>query len=272
MPVEQRAEKQASSTGSMQVQRTVNDSFQRALRMMEEAGYGIGENVSVVVDPNLSFMGYTFPGEGGFNIVVSGAAVDSGMPQGLLIHEMSHIYRMKSKHPSHDAEIINAAIGRLMNRGYDRDYQQKILHDIVNSLEDLYADDVAFKVFGKARIFPVKTAGRFFLSWLTPEPEVSGNAGRDGWVNAALMLRNSFALSNMARHGVPDNGNRAAELNRRFLSQLPAGGTEAFEYFHRVMMGLREDVTGSEFGRLLNEYLSRFVEEAERPTSRISKS
>jgi len=77
MPVEQRAEKQASSTGSMQVQRTVNDSFQRALRMMEEAGYGIGENVSVVVDPNLSFMGYTFPGEGGFNIVVSGAAVES---------------------------------------------------------------------------------------------------------------------------------------------------------------------------------------------------
>ena len=116
MPVEQGAEKQASSTGSMQVQRTVNDSFQRALRMMEEAGYGIGENASVVVDPTLSFMGYTFPGQGGFNIVVSGAAVDSGMLEGLLVHEMSHIYRMKSKHPSHDAEIINAAIARFMNR------------------------------------------------------------------------------------------------------------------------------------------------------------
>jgi len=272
MPVEQRAEKQASSTGSLQIQRTVNDSFQRALRMMEDAGYGIGENVSVVVDPNLSFMGYTFPGEGGFNIVVSGAAVDSGMLEGLLVHEMSHIYRMKSKHPSHDAEIINEAIGRIVNRGHNRDYQQKILHDIVNSLEDLYADDVAFRVFGKSRIFPVETAGRFFLSWLTPEPVASGNAGRDGWVNAAIMLRNSFALSNMARHGVPDIENRAAGLNKRFLSQLPASATEAFEYFRKVMMGLREDVTGSEFSKLLNEYLSRFVEEAERPTSRTSKN
>jgi len=240
--------------------------------MMEETGYGIGENVSVVVDPNLSFMGYTFPGEGGFNIVVSGAAVDSGMLEGLLVHEMSHIYRMKSKHPSHDAEIINEAIGRIVNRGHNRDYQQKILHDIVNSLEDLYADDVAFKVFGSARIFPVETAGRFFLSRLTPEPVASGNAARDGWVNAAIMLRNSFALSNMARHGVPDIENRAAGLNKRFLSQLPAGATAAFEYFRKVMMGLREDVTGSEFGRLLNEYLNRFVEEAERPTSRISKN
>lgn len=257
---------------SSRPRRAVDESFRRAKQVMEEAGYGVGDNVSVVVDPDLGFMGYTFPGEGGFNIVVSGAAVDSGMLEGLLVHEMSHIYRMKSKHPSHDAEIINAAIGRFVNRGYDRDYQQKTLHDIVNSLEDLYADDVAFKVFGKARIFPVETAGRFFLSWLTPEPVASGNTRRDGWMNAALMLRNSFALSNMARHGVPDSGNRAAELNRRFLSQLPAGGTEAFEYFHKVMMGLREDVTGSEFGRLLNEYLNRFVEEAERPTSRISKS
>jgi len=271
MPVELRAGKQAGSMGGLQVRETVNDAFQRALQMMEEAGYGIGENVAVVVDPTLSFMGYTFPGQGGFNIVVSGAAVDSGMLEGLLVHEMSHIYRMKSKHPSHDAEIINEAIGRIMNRGYDRDYQQKILHDIVNSLEDLYADDVAFKVFGKARIFPVETAGKFFLSWLTPEPVASGSAGRDGWANAAIMLRNSFALSNMARHGVPDIEKRAAGLNKRFLSQLPAGATEAFEYFRKVMTRLREDVTGREFDRLLTEYLNRFVEEAERPTSRTSE-
>lgn len=260
MPVEQRAEKQTSSTGSVQVQRTVNDSFQRALRMMEEAGYGIGENVSVVVDPNLSFMGYTFPGEGGFNIVVSGAAVDSGMLEGLLVHEMSHIYRMRSKHPSHDAEIINEAIGRIVNRGHNQDYQQKILHDIVNSLEDLYADDVAFRVFGKSRIFPVDTAGKFFLSWLAPDPVATGSATRDRWINASIMLRNSFALSNMARHGVPDIGNQARHLNERFLSRLPVDASKSYEFFHRLMVGLKENVTREEFRKLLAEYLERFVE------------
>lgn len=166
---------------------------------------------------------------------------------------------MKSKHPSHDAEIINGAIGRIIKRGHNRDYQQKILHDIVNSLEDLYADDVAFKVFGKARIFPLETAGRFFLSWLTPDPVVSGNATRDRWMNAAILLRNSFAISNMARHGVPDAGNQARRINERFLSGLPEGMSETFEYFHALMLGLKEELTGKEFSNLLDEYLERFV-------------
>lgn len=76
--------RQPSFPGASQLKKTADESFRKALRMMEKAGYGIGDNVSVVVDPKLGFMGYTFPGEGGFNIVVSGAAVDSGMLEGLL--------------------------------------------------------------------------------------------------------------------------------------------------------------------------------------------
>ncbi len=245
------------------MKKTVNDSFRRALRMMSEAGYEVGENVSVVVDPDLPFMGYTFPSGGRFNIVVSGTAVDSGMLEGLLVHEMSHIYRMKSKHPSHAAEIINEAIGGIAKRGFDRDYQLKILHDLVNHLEDLYADDVAFKAFGKSEVFPVESAGKFFLSWLTPDPVVSANTTRDRWVNAAIMLRNSFAISNMARHGVPDLGNRARGVNEKFLSGLPSGSSESFEYFHNLMVGLKEDVTENEFRGLLQQYLERFVTMAE---------
>ncbi len=233
--------------------------------MMEDAGYGIGDNVSVILDPKLPFMGYTFPSGGRFTIVVSGAAVDSGMLEGLLVHEMSHIYRMKSKHPSHDEEIISEGIGSTAGRGLDSDYQLKILHDIVNSLEDLYADDVAFKVFGRSNMFPVETAGRFFQSWLTPEPVVSGNTIRDRWVNAAIILRNSFALSNMARHEIPDIGDQAKRLNERFLSQLPAELAEAFEYFHHLMTGLQEHVTKEEFRSLLRAYLEKFVEVADEP-------
>jgi len=250
-------------TDSSQMKRTVNASFRKALEMMEKAGYGIGDNVSVVVDPDLPFMGYTFPSGGRHTIVVSGTAVDSGMLEGLLVHEMSHIYRMRSKHPSHDAEIINEAIGRIARRGFDRDYQLKILHDVVNHLEDLYADDVAFKVLGRSKMFPVEVAGKFFLSWLTPEPVASGNTKRDGWINATIMLRNSFAISNMARHGIPDMGDQAKRLNTRFLSGLPGGTSESSEYFRNLMIGLKEDVAAEEFRKLLAEYLERFVELAE---------
>ncbi len=241
----------------------VAEAFRRARGMMKDAGYGIGDNVRVVVDPNLGFMGYTFPRAGKFTIVVSGAAVESGMLEGLLVHEMSHIYRMQSKHPSHDERIINEVMGSFLGRGLNRDYQQKILHDLVNHLEDLYADDVAFKVFGKNNIFPVEDGSRFFLSWLSPEPVVSGEDRRDRWINMSLMLRNSFAMSNMARHGIPDLGNNAKRLNERFLSGLPANASRWFEYFYAVMTSLREDVTEEQFGRLLRDYLERFVELAQ---------
>ena len=243
--------------------KAVAEAFQKAKAMMKDAGYGIGDNVRVMVDPNLGFMGYTFPKEGKFTIVVSGAAVESGMLEGLLVHEMSHLYRMQSKHPSHSEQIINDVMGPFAGRGLNRDYQQKILHDLVNHLEDLYADDVAFKVFGKTNIFPVEEGSRFFLSWLSPDPVVSGNARRDRWVNAAMMLRNSFAMSNMARHGMPDIGDKAWGLNERFLSGLPANASKSFEYFHSVMMNLKEDITEKEFRKLLTEYLEKFVELAE---------
>lgn len=239
--------------------KAVGEAFQRAKGMMKDAGYGIGDNVRVVVDPNLGFMGYTFPRAGKFTIVVSGAAVESRMLEGLLVHEMSHIYRIQTKHPSHDERIINDVMASFLGRGLNRDYQRKILHDLVNHLEDLYADDVAFKVFGKNNIFPVEDGSRFFLSWLSPEPVVSGEARRDRWINMSLMLRNSFAMSNMARHGIPDTGNKAKRLNERFLSGLPANASRSFEYFLGLMTNLKKNVTEKEMRTLLADYLERFV-------------
>jgi hypothetical protein len=238
----------------------VVEAFERAKGMMKDAGYGIGDNVRAMVDPNLGFMGYTFPKAGKFTIVVSGAAVESGMLEGLLVHEMSHIYRMQSKHPSHDERIISKVTDTFAGRGLNRDYQQKILHDLVNHLEDLYADDVAFRVFGKSNIFPIEEGSRFFLSWLSPEPVVSGETMRDRWINMSLMLRNSFAMSNMARHGIPDIGNKAVRLNENFLSGLPANASNSFEYFYGMMMSLKENVTEKEFRNLLSDYLEKFVE------------
>ncbi len=243
--------------------RLVGEAFRKAKDMMGKAGYPIGDNVRVVVDSNLGFMGYTFPKNGKFTIVVSGAAVESGMLEGLLVHEMGHVYRMRTNHPSHSDKAISYAMGLFQGRTLDRDYQQKILHDVVNHVEDLYADDISFKVFQKNNLFPPDVASHFFQGWMAPNPVVSGDARKDRCVNASLMLRNSFALSNMARHGIPDFGNKAKRANEQFLSGLPPGAAGLFQYFYVVMMELRENVTEREFKGLLGDYLEKFVRLAE---------
>src|SRR5437879_8827913 len=77
---------------------TVRMARQTAIEMMRKAGYDIGTKVKVVVDPKLPFMGYTMPQGGNFTIVVSGGAVGSGLLEGLVVHEMSHLYRVQTYH------------------------------------------------------------------------------------------------------------------------------------------------------------------------------
>src|SRR5437899_11360474 len=78
-----------------------------ALEMMKKAGYDIGDVVQVMVDPQLPFMGYTMPrGNDKYRIVVSGGSVDSGLLEGLLVHEMSNVYRLESRHLSQQGLAI----------------------------------------------------------------------------------------------------------------------------------------------------------------------
>src|SRR5947208_12483980 len=83
---------------------------QTAIEMMRKAGYDIGTKVKVVVDPQLPFMGYTMRQGGNFTIVVFGGAVGSGLLEGLLVHEMSHIYRIRKKNDYHNRQMLEDAI------------------------------------------------------------------------------------------------------------------------------------------------------------------
>ncbi len=228
--------------------------------MMEKAGYPIKAKVRVVVDPKLPFMGYTVPRGDGFTIVVSGAAAESGMVEGLLVHEMGHVYRISTGHPSHNATIIDEVVALYARHGMSKDYQQKAFHDVINHLEDLYADDISFRVFEESNVFKMDAGSEFFQSWLTPEPMNTGDVQRDKWLNASIMLRNSFALSNMARHNIPDTGSKAKAVNRKFLSKGGSGAFGQFEYFYRLMLNLKEEISEEEYRRLLTEYLTRIVE------------
>ena len=235
----------------------------RAARWMREAGFDVGDRIEVFVDPDLEVGGYTIRGEGDrFRIVASGMALRSGRLEGLLLHEMSHIYRMRTDHPSHDSGIIEEAIRRVADGIVTEDYQRKILHDLVNNVEDLYADDIAFPVMRKNGLLDADQESRIFQEWVEDRPAESRDATRVRWENAWSLANNARAIAEMERQGVPDTGGRAAALNGHLVSQMGPGARGHFEYFRNLLAHLKDGITGNEYRALLIEYLSRFREAA----------
>src|SRR5712664_4758068 len=213
--------KTATATNDRANSELVKKAEQNAFQMMKRSGFGIKSEVAVAIDPQLPFMGYTMPQGRGYRIVVSGGSVGSGMLEGLLVHEMSHIYRMENNHPSHDAEVIEEAIDKIGKQYLSQDYQQKIVHYLLNDIQDLYADDISMKVLKKNQILRSDEISSFLQDWVKAEPIESGEKRRDSWVNVSIMVHNARALGQMTRHGIEDTGGRAADTNKRFLSQRP---------------------------------------------------
>ena len=246
------------------VEEAVRKDRQTAIEMMKKAGYDIGTKVKVVVDPKLPFMGYTMPQGGNFTIVVSCGAVGSGLLEGLLVHEMSHVYRIQTNHPSHNGEILEEAIDNLGKKVALRDYQQKIIHDLLNDIQDLYADDISFKVLRNTPIMESNQMTRFLQDWVKDEPTKTRDPAMDDWVNASIMTHNARAIAQMARHKVEDIDGRAEQANKRFLSQISPRVSGRFEYFRNLLENLREDMTAEEYRRLLTDYLQQFLDIAEK--------
>jgi len=234
------------------------------MELMKKAGYEIGTKVKVVVDPQLPFMGYTMPQGGSFTIVVSGGAIGSGLLEGLLVHEMSHVYRIQTNHPSHNGEILEEAIDKLGKKVALRDYQQKIIHDLLNDIQDLYADDISFKVLRKTPIFESDQMTRFLQDWVKDEPSKTRDPVMDSWVNTSVMTHNARAIAQMARHKVEDTGGLAEQANKKFLSQVSSRIAGRFEYFRNLLENLREDMTPAQYRALLADYLGKFLEIAEK--------
>ncbi len=232
--------------------------------MMRKAGYDVGAKVKVVVDPQLPFMGYTMPQGGNFTIVVSGGALGSGLLEGLLVHEMSHVYRIQTNHPSHNGEILEEAVDSLGKKVALGDYQQKIIHDLLNDIQDLYADDISFKVLRNTPILASDQMTRFLQDWVKDEPAKTRDPVMDSWINASIMTHNARALAQMARHKVEDTGGRAQQTNKIFLSQVSPRLAGRFEYFRNLLQNLREDMTPEQYRALLAEYLGQFLELAEK--------
>ena len=246
---------QTARANDEKMDQLVAKAFTKAKRVMKEAGYKIPDNVEVSVDPQLPFMGYTMPTRTGFNIVVSGGALGSGMLEGLLMHEMGHVYRMTTNHPSHNAEILEEAIGRL---GDLRDYQQKIIRDLLNDIQDLYADDLLIKVLRNSPVISMDQMTEFLQSWVKDTRAKSKDPVMDRWVNASTMAHNARAIAELKRQGIGDAGERAAKANQSFLGQVSPDIAKEFDFFRSTLVNLREDMTANEYRKLLAGYLDRF--------------
>jgi Family of unknown function (DUF5781) len=252
----------SSSKSENQADELVGKAFNNTKQLMTKAGYKIPDSVKVTVDPRLPFMGYTKPTRQGFNIVVAGGAVGGEMLEGLLMHEMGHIYRITTNHSSHNAQILEEAIDRL--GANIPDYKQKIIHDLLNDIQDLYADDLLFKALRNSPVIRPDQMTEFLQSWVKDTPVNSGNTTQDRWANTSLMTHNARAIAQMERHHIEDTGGRAAKANQAFLNQVDPDIAGEFDYFRKTLLNLREDMTASDYRKLLAEYLDRFVRIAEK--------
>jgi hypothetical protein len=240
----------------------VEEALRNVLNMMQQAGFRIDQDVKVVVDRELPFMGYTSRRWGSHTIVVSGFALDSPMLEGLLAHELSHVYRNITHHPSHSDPLIAELMRHFIeSHRLHRGYEQEILHQAINHVQDLYADDIAIRVLAayddNTRL---QQLGDFFLGWIKEEPARSGMSRKDQWINASILLNNSFAISNMERHEVGGGQIEKARLgNVRFLNRIRSSAAIRFDYFNRFMVSLKEDVSEARFREQMEEYLRNLL-------------
>jgi hypothetical protein len=228
----------------------------KALDLMKNAGYEITQKVTVMIDPSLTFMGYTTEQDGHPLIVVSENAMKGDMAINLLVHELSHVYRLQSKHPSHDYELLTSIATWVMRGHLVYDAQEKILHTILNHLQDLYADDISFNIFKTDT--QQQDLNEFFLSWIH-EPSKAEDPAIRAWENADNLLSTAFAAANLERHSITDTDGKVAKAVSKFLDKVGEERMNKFHFFKEFMIRLPEDVTHKEFEKLLIAYLSEFL-------------
>jgi len=237
----------------------LGQAVRNALQAMRDSGYEIKGRIEASVDSKLPFMGYSTQRQGHHIIVVAGAALKSGPIEGLLIHEMCHIYRTEVGHISHNNQLLNRVGTHIIHENeLDKDYQIRIIQQAVNHVQDLYADDLAFQVFRKGGAFTPEQAHSFFLDWINDTP-VEEKSSKDRWQNVGTMLNNCFAVSNLARHKIPDIDNQAENAVQKFLTKVDRRMRSEFVYFRNFMTNLTENATREQFEIDLTEYLTKMT-------------
>jgi len=156
-----------------------------------ELGTPLAASITLVVE-HIPIMGATEPNGDGYRLHVASFAVRSGMLDGLIAHEMGHMIRMERHHPSHDPALHGRVFSTVRIPLASRRGFLAVAREMINHVEDIYADDLSFEIIGGSR------AAVFFSDWI----DRSSFIGRDAWQTIGNAISIAFVLGNMQRHGI----------------------------------------------------------------------
>lgn len=247
----------------MAANKATRSSGRKVMAAMEEMGYAIDSKVEFRYDPNLPIMGYSRPLRKGYRVVAGKGALNEQLLVTLLAHELSHVQRMASGHPSHSRAAIQAAYDGIRLDGPQKPYHDEILHDAINNVEDLYADGIAFDVMQRLDAVPPTGIGGFFLAWMKPRPAPGQDEQEAHWRAAHAMLGNARALAQVKAHGSPAQVKQAKRINAQLLSELPPLVVKSQPWFQAFYDDLPVNISERDFAHGLSDYIQRFLAVAE---------
>lgn len=233
------------------------------LAAMSEMGHPVTSKVEFRYDPDLPIMGYSRPLRNGYRVVAGKGALRGQLLVTLLAHELSHVQRMASGHPSHSNAAIQAAYDGVRLHGPQEPYHSEILHDVINNVQDLYADGIAFDVMQRMAAVPPDGIGGFFLAWMKPEANPGSDDRETRWRAAHAMLGNTRASSQVKAQGTRAQIRDAKRINAKLLATVPSDIAKAQPWFQAFFDDLDPDVTDRAFAKALADYVRRFVAVAE---------
>ena len=221
-----------------------------ALDRMAKEGYPIRSKVRLLVDPNLSFMGYAKEVDGAQHVVISSWALHSDMLEGLLLHELAHIYHTERGSPSHRPKNTTALISESARREGLSGRETGYLVESFSHLQNILVDDIVFAAMSEREKEQAKT---FFAGWITDE--ASGYQLAD----SAGLVRNAFATASLKRHGLYDGGGEMAARSSKLNRALGREAQTKFAALEAFLVQADAGWTQEDFDRNLASYLDMLI-------------
>ncbi len=185
-------------------------------------------------------------------LVISRKAATSAMARELALHELSHMARYESDHPSHTQSTEEALFLALAGQSVE---QRKLTHcyQIANHMKDIYADDITLSV-GPSEKFVGFFESQLAAALADRPREYPGAWGENGRLSSPgtdaeiTAVNAAFALAMVERHELADSDHRLYELARIAADDAPSVDLDEFK--HRFAT-LAEHPTESEYRKSL---------------------
>jgi hypothetical protein len=222
----------------------------KVLELMRKRGYEIRSKVRIKVDRKLNIMGYTKREGDSYTIFVSEWSLESGMLDGLILHELAHVYFIERSSVTHRADMVSELLDNISKLEGLRKREVEYLLEAYNHLQNIIVDDLVFELIDSTMERNVKS---FFQQWVTDK------ATGDPVADAAILCRNAFAIASLKRRNLLRDNDFASTVNRRFLDKLGRNARKDFDWIERFLESVNPNVSEEKFRSMLEQYFERII-------------